>query len=121
MCLSVHLSGSLSLSSTHTAIHPSTHQTKPNQNQTTGSLCLVYEFLEGGSLAALLRDRRKSYDVLQIALDVAEGMDYLHKRGVMHRDLKPDNLLLNREGRAVRVFVCLLFCCVCVCVWCVGV
>ncbi len=66
-----------------------------------GSLCLVYDFLEGGSLAGLLRDRRKGYDLLQIALDVAEGMDYLHKRGVMHRDLKPDNLLLNKEGRAV--------------------
>lgn len=54
----------------------------------TGYYCLVYDFLEGGSLAALLRDRSKSYDLFAIAIDVAEGMDYLHRRGVMHRDLK---------------------------------
>lgn len=55
----------------------------------------------GGSLASLLRDRSKPYDMFGIAIDVAEGMDYLHKRGVMHRDLKSDNLLLNKENRAV--------------------
>lgn len=50
--------------------------------------CLVYSFLEGGSLAELLRDRSKRYDLFGLALDIAQGMDYLHKRGAMHRDLK---------------------------------
>lgn len=33
---------------------------------TPGSLCLVYDFLEGGSLAGLLRDRSKGYDLFQV-------------------------------------------------------
>jgi serine/threonine protein kinase len=57
-------------------------------SQTPGYFCLVYDYLEGGSLAALLRDRTRHYDLFAIALDVAEGMDYLHRKGVMHRDLK---------------------------------
>jgi serine/threonine protein kinase len=37
-------------------------------NTNTGSLCLVYDFLEGGSLAGLLRDRSKGYDLFQARL-----------------------------------------------------
>ena len=53
-----------------------------------GHYSLVYQFLEGGSLGGLLRNKSKSYDMFAIAMGVAEGMDYMHKRGVIHRDLK---------------------------------
>lgn len=57
--------------------------------------CLVYSFLEGGSLADLLKDKQKRYDLFGLALDIAQGMDYLHKRGAMHRDLKVRGPLIN--------------------------
>ncbi|CAM9664554.1 unnamed protein product, partial [Ectocarpus sp. 8 AP-2014] len=40
-------------------------------------------------------------DLLRIVTDVVNGMLYLHELGVMHRDLKPDNILLDADDRAV--------------------
>lgn len=62
--------------------------------------CLAYEFCEGGSLLSLLSDHSRYYEYLPIALDVANGMAYLHSRNVIHRDLKPSNILLTRDHRA---------------------
>jgi serine/threonine protein kinase len=62
--------------------------------------CLAYDFCEGGSLLSLLTDSRRYYEYLPIALDVANGMAYLHNRNVIHRDLKPSNILLTRDHRA---------------------
>lgn len=62
--------------------------------------CLAYEFCEGGSLLSLLSDSSRYYDYLPIALDIANGMAYLHSRNVIHRDLKPSNILLTRDHRA---------------------
>jgi hypothetical protein len=62
--------------------------------------CLAYDFCEGGSLLSLLTDSRRYYEYLPIALDVANGMAYLHSRSLIHRDLKPSNILITRDHRA---------------------
>ena len=62
--------------------------------------CLAYEFCEGGSLFSLLSDSSRFYEYLPIALDIANGMAYLHSRNVIHRDLKPSNILMTADSRA---------------------
>jgi serine/threonine protein kinase len=62
--------------------------------------CLAYDYCEGGSLLSLLSDSSRYYEYLPIALDIANGMAYLHSRNVIHRDLKPSNILLTRDHRA---------------------
>lgn len=66
----------------------------------TDCFCLAYDFCEGGSLLSLLSDSKRYYEYLPIALDIANGMAYLHSRNVIHRDLKPSNILLSRDHRA---------------------
>jgi serine/threonine protein kinase len=72
-------------------------------------LMLLMERAVGGTVAALLEDKRRPLSEQQKGLIIYEtslGMKYLHSKGVMHRDLKSVNLLLNEKGR-VKV-VCLL-------------
>lgn len=61
---------------------------------------VVYEYLAGGSLQALL-DRVGALP-LQQALELlgqaAAGLSFAHGRGILHRDIKPHNLLLSRQG-----------------------
>ncbi len=59
------------------------------------------ELIEGGTLATLLEERGKMpwRQVIEIALQVCAALDYAHTRGVIHRDLKPGNLLLTRAGK----------------------
>jgi len=40
-------------------------------------------------------------DLVRIAGDVARGLEFAHARGVIHRDLKPDNILIHADGSAV--------------------
>lgn len=63
-------------------------------------LFIVQEYLEGEDLAARLRrDKRLSVtDALAILQPVAEAVGAAHAKGVVHRDLKPDNVFLVRDG-----------------------
>lgn len=66
-----------------------------------GERFLTMELVEGESLGELLgRDGRLSIDrTIEIAVAVCHGLSAAHAAGVVHRDLKPDNVLLGREGR----------------------
>jgi uncharacterized repeat protein (TIGR03803 family) len=60
---------------------------------------LVMEFVEGQSLAERLKDGPlPGPEVLRIAVEIAEALDYAHREGVIHRDLKPGNIMLTARG-----------------------
>lgn len=62
---------------------------------------LVMALIDGPSLAERLREGPMlSDDVRRLGLDVAAGLSYVHSRGVVHRDVKPGNILLEQSGKA---------------------
>ncbi|HKN92074.1 MAG TPA: serine/threonine-protein kinase, partial [Acidimicrobiia bacterium] len=63
---------------------------------------MVLELLEGGSLRSLLDrgDRLSPAQAAAVGRQVAAGLDYAHARGLVHRDVKPANLLFDEHGTA---------------------
>ena len=60
-----------------------------------GPAYLVMEFVEGSPIAPADGVRK----LLDLAVQIAEGLAAAHSAGILHRDLKPDNILVTREGR----------------------
>jgi serine/threonine protein kinase/Tol biopolymer transport system component len=64
-----------------------------------GTSFLVMEYLEGETLADRLRKGPLPLDqVLKYAIEICEGLERAHKSGVVHRDLKPGNIMLTKTG-----------------------
>lgn len=66
-------------------------------------LYMVLELVEGGDVKDLMRkhgSRLEELQALRIARDVARGLEALEEAGIVHRDIKPDNIFITREGVA---------------------
>src|ERR671921_1353295 len=65
------------------------------------AVLLVMEHVDGGSLAERLRTDPPSQDeLLRLLTDVAAALDHAHAHGIVHRDVKPANILLGHDGHA---------------------
>lgn len=67
-----------------------------------GRYLLVMEYIDGKNLYQLLKDSRdkrlKEYEVIKYMIQVSKGLKEIHRRGIVHLDLKPKNLMLAKEG-----------------------
>jgi len=70
---------------------------------------IVYEFVEGETLGSMSkRLGRITFDsAVDIVREIAEGLHYAHEQGIIHRDMKPDNVMLdNQSGIHIADFGC---------------
>ncbi|XP_039009944.1 serine/threonine-protein kinase STY13-like isoform X2 [Hibiscus syriacus] len=68
--------------------------------------CVIVEYCPGGALKSyLIKNRRRKLAfkvVIQLALDLARGLSYLHSKKIVHRDVKTENMLLDKT-RTVKI------------------
>ncbi|MBI5686760.1 MAG: serine/threonine protein kinase [Verrucomicrobia bacterium] len=71
-------------------------------DEANGQYYIVMELLEGGSLDHMIETHKRvaELDVLNIGIQVASALKAAYQRGVIHRDIKPGNILFNSESQA---------------------
>jgi len=73
-----------------------------DRGEENGRQFIVFEYIDGENLKehVVRKGRLEVPDALEIAMEVARGLAFAHEQGLIHRDVKPQNVLLNGDGRA---------------------
>ena len=70
--------------------------------ETEGVLFVVMPYMLGGSFADRIAEgAQRPAEVASIVAQAATALDYAHRRGIVHRDVKPDNVLFDEDGHAL--------------------
>jgi serine/threonine protein kinase/tetratricopeptide (TPR) repeat protein len=66
-----------------------------------GSLSIAMEYVDGGTLRDFIAARKPTLDsTIQIAIQTGEALAEAHNKGIVHRDIKSDNIMLTSKGQA---------------------
>jgi serine/threonine protein kinase len=72
-----------------------------------GVLYMAMQYIEGASLAVVLESYKKdgayieTHEASRIVREIGGALDYSHELGVIHRDVKPPNIMLNTKGKSI--------------------
>jgi serine/threonine protein kinase/tetratricopeptide (TPR) repeat protein len=78
-------------------------------DEANGETFIVMELVEGTTLREWIRSRRDQHDgyrklgekqIVDLAVQIAEGLEKAHEKGIVHRDIKSENIMVTGDGRA---------------------
>ncbi|MGD0783554.1 MAG: serine/threonine-protein kinase, partial [Candidatus Aminicenantales bacterium] len=72
-----------------------------DMGEDNGVFYIAMEYVDGPSLESILASRKKwsVEETIRLVVEIADGLDSTHKKGIIHRDIKPGNILIDKEGR----------------------
>ena len=72
-----------------------------DMGEDNGIFYIAMEYVDGPSLETILAARKKwtVEETIRLIVEIADGLESTHKKGIIHRDIKPGNILIDKEGQ----------------------